>query len=201
MQGTSFNSRHLKPGETYLREWCLNSTTVGKNKSFLTAPVTVVWGPGLAGTMVQSPLNCQLSKQTVCYWNRRICFPLGLRVICIEPWEFPSYKILKLSLLKQERDPRAWRFWVGGLDLLIMGAKGRSATSFNIWTAMFIKVGTEMPVASPLALAMWAESSCVAACPPHHSDGWLQPWVPKIYSNRFLALQGEKGGDGLARDL
>lgn len=136
-----------------------------KNKSLLTAPVTVVWGPGLAGIVVQSPLNCQLSKQTVCYWNGRICFPLGLKVICIEPWEFPSYQILKLSLLKQERDPRAWRFWVSGLDPLIMGAKGRSATSFNIWTAMFIEVGTEMPVASPLALATWAESSCVAAYP------------------------------------
>lgn len=97
------------------------------------------------------------TEESVFHWD--------LKVICIEPWEFPSYQILKLSLLKQERDPRAWRFWVSGLDPLIMGAKGRSATSFSIWTAMFIEVGTEMLVASPLALAVWAERSCVAAYP------------------------------------
>lgn len=56
-----------------------------------------------------------------------------------------------------------------------MGMKGRSATSFNVWRAVFIKVGTEMPVAFPLALAMCAKSSCVAVWPPHHSDNGLQP--------------------------
>lgn len=62
----------------------------------------MVCSQGLAGTVVQSPLNCQVSKQTLCYWNRRICFPLGFKAICAERREFSNYQIMKLSLLKQE---------------------------------------------------------------------------------------------------
>lgn len=43
MWRTCFNRHHLNHGETYLYEWCLHSTTVGKLNPY--SPVTVVWNP------------------------------------------------------------------------------------------------------------------------------------------------------------